>query len=71
MVLGEAVLRTELLLTGLGTMISLCARVYRRGYVLTSQRMGENRTLPHFGRAQVGVPDFAFLPVMTEHSLLM
>ena len=34
--------------------------------------MGENRTFPHFGRAQVGV-DFALLdlPVITEHCVLI
>ena len=41
-----------------------------KGASLTSHRIGENNTFPHFGRAQVGVPDFAFLPVMTEHSVL-
>ncbi len=39
---------------------------------LTSQRIGENRTLPQLGRAQWGV-DLALLdlPVMTEHSVLI
>ena len=37
----------------------------------TSQRMGANRTLPHFALAQCGPDDAFVFPVITEHSVLI